>query len=757
MLTPLLAVYIVIAVSLVILGMLVLLKNSKIATNRLFSYFVFSLALWLLANYFSNEFSLEYHQAVVANHLALFFSGLALISVFRFSALIAKNSYLTKRSYFFILAAIANISAVTPWAIESIERQDHVYAINFGSIAYIYFATLAISAVGTFIVLFHGLKKADSQDKTRITIFIWSLIATVAVNMVTNFIIPVATGSFTLTNLGPLSTLVMVAGLYYGIVRHKLFDIRLIVARSLAYLLLLSTLVGLYGIIVFGATNRLFGNTVFAERIVPILTALLLAFTSPYFRKLFDKVTNKLFYRDAYDSQVFLNDVNKLLVGQINLEQLLKGITTIIEQNLKTSYCVFIIRETAYEKARIVGTDDHKFKDEKIKQLRELAPHAHRKVLITDELVEYKDQLEGLLKELDISVLTRLVSNASQDLEGMGYLVLGPKKNGTIYSSQDKQVLDILANEMVIAVENALRYEEIQKFADTLQAKVDEQTKTLRKTNEKLKQMDETKDEFISMASHQLRTPLTSVKGYLSMVLEGDVGQIPEMQRKLLDQAFVSSQRMVYLIADLLNVSRLRTGKFIIEQIPTNLASVVEEESGQLKETAKARKLELTYNKPENFPEIPLDETKIRQVVMNFMDNAIYYTPAGGHINVEVKDTGKAIEYTVTDDGLGVPKWDQAHLFTKFYRAGNAKKARPDGTGLGLFMAKKVVAAQGGSIIFKSEEGKGSTFGFSFDKEKLQKMADDQAKKDEVTHPKPTEVAAKVKAQETELAANENK
>src|SRR4029077_9353625 len=122
----------------------------------------------------------------------------------------------------------------------------------------------------------------------------------------------------------------------------------------------------------------------------------------------------------------------------------------------------------------------------------------------------------------------------------------------------------------------------------------------------------ETKDEFISMASHQLRTPLTSMKGYVSMVLEGDAGKVSTMQRKLLDQAFVSSQRMVYLIADLLNVSRLRTGKFIIEAKPTNLPDVIEGEIGQLIETVKGKGLELSFDKPKGFPTMNLDETKIR-------------------------------------------------------------------------------------------------------------------------------------------------
>jgi len=130
-----------------------------------------------------------------------------------------------------------------------------------------------------------------------------------------------------------------------------------------------------------------------------------------------------------------------------------------------------------------------------------------------------------------------------------------------------------------------------------------------------------------------------------------------------------------------------------------------------------------------------LDETKIRQVIMNFIDNAIYYTPAGGTIKVKLVDSPRTVELHVEDNGIGVSKEEQAHLFTKFYRAGNARKARPDGTGLGLFMAKKVVIAQGGSVLFESKEGKGSMFGFIFNKQTLK--------------PQPTPVQKEPKTQTT--------
>ncbi len=307
-------------------------------------------------------------------------------------------------------------------------------------------------------------------------------------------------------------------------------------------------------------------------------------------------------------------------------------------------------------------------------------------------------------QHVNIICLTKLM--ARENL--VGVMAVGFSGQHSALTEHETALLDRLSEAVGVAVDNKQLYEENQHVLKQLQT-----------TNAKLRALDEAKDEFISMASHQLRTPLTSIKGYVSMVLEGDGGKINHSQKDLLDQAFASSQRMVYLIADLLNVSRLRTGKFVIENKPTNLANLIEGEISQLTQTAKAKNLTLTYTKPKTFPELMLDETKIRQVIMNFADNAIYYTPAGGHIMVNLIQTPDSVEFTVVDDGIGVPKAAQHHMFSKFYRADNAKKARPDGTGLGLFMAQKVVVAQGGAIVFTSEEGKGSTFGFSFPKAKL--------------------------------------
>ena len=196
------------------------------------------------------------------------------------------------------------------------------------------------------------------------------------------------------------------------------------------------------------------------------------------------------------------------------------------------------------------------------------------------------------------------------------------------------------------------------------------------------------------------------------MMMEGDVGTITAEQEHVLNEAFISSERMVRLIGDFLNVSRLQTGKFIIDKHPVDMAVLVQREIDNLVPNAAARGMKFMYKMPKNIPKLDLDENKIQQVIMNFADNALYYSKDNGSITLTLKKHSDYIEFTVKDSGIGVPAEEQAHLFNKFFRATNARRARPDGTGVGLYLAKKVIDAHDGKILFESKEGKGSTFGF---------------------------------------------
>ncbi|HET8701015.1 MAG TPA: ATP-binding protein, partial [Nitrococcus sp.] len=578
--------------------------------------------------------------------------------------------------------------------------------------------TLLGLSIGNIVSRF---RHAQGRLKAQLRLIILGIAGTFSLIIVTNFILVVLFDNTMLVPFGPAFTLIFSFAFAYAIIRHRLFDIRRAAARGLGYVLTVITLAAIYSFVVFGFSSFIIGTNGSPRQTQMVYTvlALLLAFSFQPLKQFFDQISRRVFFKDAYDPQKLLDELNKVLVAEVELKRLLRGSLDIIQENLKSDSYAFAIRETSYSPVRVTISRGSKFTEEDVKDLRPQLIHSHHKIIVADYLEGHESEWGRELNDKDMAVIVRLVPTVSSRADEVGEIVLGPKRSGDPYTREDVQLLEIIANELVIAIENALRFEEIENFNATLQQKIVEATHQLRRSNEKLKSLDETKDDFISMASHQLRTPLTSVKGYLSMVLEGDTGKITPMQQKMLSQAFFSSQRMVYLIADLLNVSRLKTGKFVIDPAPCNLATVVEEEMSQLMETAASKDLTLTYDKPKDFPTLMLDETKTRQVIMNFVDNAIYYTPAGGKIEVQLVETPTTVEFRVTDNGIGVPKAEQHHLFTKFYRAGNARKARPDGTGLGLFMAKKVVMGQGGAIIFESVENKGSTFGFVFSKSKL--------------------------------------
>lgn len=703
-----------------------LIKNSRSTVNRSLFLFVLFASLWVATLNLQGMFE---GMNLLFVRSGFFFAVVMAFTIFYFSNALANSSKNHNRLLLpaFIFSLLLAGLSLTPYVVSSAEPylvngQRVASIVNRGNLYVpVVLWILALVVYSVFIILKKS-NESTGSTKLQLNLVAFGLISGIAIGSITNVILPNVQGNTYYGKFGFIAILIWAIFIGYAIVKHRFLDIRLVIARSIGYLLSVLSLASIYMLVVFLGVNRFVIRDLpvsFEQQAIYAAIAVALAFSFQPLKKLFDKVTNSIFYRDAYDAQSFLDELNRLLVSTVDIEHLLKGGSEIIERNLKSSYCSFVIRETSYFEQRVIGGKSGSFSDIEMKVLKSTTPHLHSKVIAEDEMKNEHPDLAEVLRAHDVAVLVRLVSTLDYNVEGIGYIILGEKKSGNPYTSQDLQILEIIANELVIAVQNALRFEEIEEFNVTLQEKVDDATKKLRQTNEKLKQMDETKDEFISMASHQLRTPLTSVKGYLSMVLEGDAGEIKPMQEKLLSQAFTSSQRMVYLIADLLNVSRLRTGKFVIEPIKANLAEIIEGEVQQLKETASSRKLELVYDKPKDFPLLMLDETKVRQVVMNFIDNAIYYTPGGGTITIKLEDKKDSIEYTVTDTGMGVPKADQQHLFSKFYRASNARKARPDGTGLGLFMSKKVVIAQGGAIIFKSKEGEGSTFGFTLPKEKL--------------------------------------
>lgn len=223
------------------------------------------------------------------------------------------------------------------------------------------------------------------------------------------------------------------------------------------------------------------------------------------------------------------------------------------------------------------------------------------------------------------------------------------------------------------------------------------------------------KTEFVSIAAHQLRTPISAIKWTLRMILDGDLGPISDEQRDFLDKTYKSNERMISLINDLLNVTRIEEGRHLYNLTLVNLEDVIRALANTYPQNLKQKELTLNIEKPEQtLPQVKVDVEKMRLVISNLIENAIKYTPAGGNIVITIAQEGPAnIKVSVRDTGMGILKEQQERIFTKYFRGSNAVRTDTDGTGLGLFIAKNVVETHGGKIWFESQENKGTTFFFT--------------------------------------------
>lgn len=230
------------------------------------------------------------------------------------------------------------------------------------------------------------------------------------------------------------------------------------------------------------------------------------------------------------------------------------------------------------------------------------------------------------------------------------------------------------------------------------------------------KEIERIKSEFVSLTAHQLRTPLSAIKWTLKMILDGDLGKINKDQKEYLQKTYFSNERMIRLINDLLNVSRIEEGKYLYRPTFVQLDDLTQSVINSYKSELERKNIKLIFEKSEKLlPKVKIDVEKINLVITNFLDNAVKYTSSKGEIKIYLNfiNKNKEIEFSIKDSGIGIPDRDKKRLFTKFFRSENAVRMETDGSGLGLFITKNIIEAHGGRVWFESRDGKGSTFYFA--------------------------------------------
>ncbi|MCL4406208.1 MAG: ATP-binding protein [Patescibacteria group bacterium] len=225
----------------------------------------------------------------------------------------------------------------------------------------------------------------------------------------------------------------------------------------------------------------------------------------------------------------------------------------------------------------------------------------------------------------------------------------------------------------------------------------------------KTKEIDRAKTEFVSLASHQLRTPLSIINWYSEMLLGGDVGKITLKEKTYLDEIYRTNKRMIDLVNALLNVSKIDLGTFPIEPEAVDVAAISDSVIGELEPQMRERHI-VVDKKYGSMPKIEADPKIIRIIIQNLLSNAVKYSKEGGRITESIQKESGNLSITVADNGIGIPSGQQDKIFAKLFRADNAREVDPDGNGLGLYLIKSLVEQLGGRIWFESAENKGTTF-----------------------------------------------
>ena len=310
----------------------------------------------------------------------------------------------------------------------------------------------------------------------------------------------------------------------------------------------------------------------------------------------------------------------------------------------------------------------------------------------------------------DLAHAFRFYINQSNELQRDLERKVQERTTALVRIEEEKNLLEVKAAQQVITGEQQKR-RVAEQMAAELEGRVKSRTAELEEAVHHLEELDAVKSEFISIASHQLRTPLTVIRWAYQSLLDGTAGPMNQDQVKMSTAGLQKALFMIRLVNNLLDITRIEGDRFTLEYTEFKLEGLVEQIVQDLRAVAQAKNVELVFNKlATEFPMAKLDQEKIQMSVSNLVDNAIKYTNGGGKVTVSIDLKGGVFIIKVSDSGIGIPKDQLYRLFTKFFRSSNAVSLHTDGSGLGLYIAKTIVEKHGGIISVDSEESKGTTF-----------------------------------------------
>ncbi|MFC1654060.1 ATP-binding protein [Patescibacteria group bacterium] len=688
-----------------ILGFFTYYKNPKSQTNRSFASFTLTLALYLFINQLSLAknspiISLFWMRTVMVLAVVLNISFYLLVHVFPEQK---RSISRRKKLFLYSFTAIMGILAASPLLFSGIDIE------NFKPIpgpAMPLFLLHTIFFLGGGVVsLVRKLRKSKGLEKAQIRfVFVGALLMFLLI-IITNVVLVFAFNNSSFVGLLPLYTTFFAGSLAYAIVRHKLLDVNAIVSRAVTYAFLVIITTFLYAGSLLALADLAPESS---HQFITIALAVILAFTFNPLRKIIQKSTDKLLFKKSYDSNVLLDDLGDITTSTLSLKTISQKVLKKLIKTLQINKAVFIFIQTNHKVESVSMGFNDSFSISKT-EIKNITKKAKTNPLAYEDITSQK--IKQIYKNNDFSVVLPLENSGKI----YGLLALGHKKSGDIFSTQDLNTLDIFGPQISVAIQNSLAYEKIRQFNITLREEVKLATKKLRKANKDLRHLDKLKDEFVYVATHELKNPVTAMRGYLSMINEGSFGRIPKQLQEPIVQLNQSNQQLVNLVNDLLQIARAEAQTLNVDLEDVNICKVIEEIIKNIQPLADQKDIKINYSCSKKEILIKADSDRLKEVFNNLISNAIKYSEKGT-IAISYAQEGKYIATHVKDQGVGIPKKDQKKIFTRFFRVEEEAAKGIPGSGLGLFIVRQLVEKMGGKIWFTSKYGKGTTFSFTLPK-----------------------------------------
>lgn len=709
----------------IIVGLVFLIafRSNQEQANRYFIFILLTAGVWILGNFLVNLSTQNNDQGAVLLWTKLSIVGPSLMAptmvLFAGSFKQVSSHALIKKKqkiFLYIPAVLLIIFSLTKYNIISTQIVDPNFNISSYVPGFIYYLFLAYFLICFAIFASIFLKKihaSHGQTRSLIKLIFTGFLLTVAATLITSVLLPLA-GNLNFISAAPLFVIIFLGITTYAIIAHKLFDIRLIVKRTLVFTILLAFVFAVYTSIIVILTQVLQQGTQTKQSFFAnLLAALIIGFSFEPLRIWISDRTDKWLFKKEYEQQAVISNLNKNLNDVIAMDEALeivmKTITHVLHLHHAATY-VFQPAEnntTAVKRVKQMGYNSttNLILDDKDFTLRYFSENTQI-LLVQDlelEVEREKELLKGrgntkdtkfirqhAIKQAALRKLEQLNVAAAVPLnlnnQPIGLILLSEKLNGEVYHPQDLALLELVGAQAISSIQKAKLYEG-----------------------------DQMKSEFVSIASHELLTPISAIEGYLSMILEEHIGKVDKQAEEYLTKVYSSAKRLSALIKDLLSVSRIESGKMKIIAQQLDVDKAIKETIDQLRFIAADKHLELIYHQAtEPLPPVWADPDRTAQILVNLLSNAIKYTPQGSvTITPTLLKREGFVSIAVADTGLGMGKQAVQHLFNKFYRIDTPETAGIAGTGLGLYITKSLIEKMGGSINVKSTEGKGSVFTFT--------------------------------------------